>query len=288
VTAVATIPQTTGMASARVIDADNNNAAADVTVGPLSGVPFPDCDVLATSDLSGGETVSAAAALHGFAACLSVVVRRPVAVRIEGPGPMLSSGRGFCFFERMVCSIPARAEVLLSRKLVPFALSVLVVALSEAASAFPNEPDGFDRAEFGMSVKSVREIFPGLQELAVEPGSPWAMYQLAGQSYGDLKPCAVVFGFFDDKLYEAKLDCGRDEKVKSVLYERFGPPSVEEPNMAIWRGEKVIVSMNRQAMTFAIADPARSRMLHQFLLQRAMQREFDAREKAAEPAPAAP
>jgi hypothetical protein len=58
--------------------------------------------------------------------------------------------------------------------------------------------------------------------------------------------------------------------------------------MAIWRGEKVIVSMNRQAMTFAIADPARSRMLHQFLLQRAMQREFDAREKAAEPAPAAP
>jgi hypothetical protein len=66
VTAAATIPQTTGTATARVIEPQANAAAPDLTVGPLSGNPFANCNVLSSSDLSGGESVSAAAAVHGL------------------------------------------------------------------------------------------------------------------------------------------------------------------------------------------------------------------------------
>lgn len=66
VTASATIPLTTGTASARVKQPHANLAAPDLTVGPFTGVPFPACNVLSSSDLSGGQTVNAAAALHGL------------------------------------------------------------------------------------------------------------------------------------------------------------------------------------------------------------------------------
>jgi hypothetical protein len=66
ITVPATIPQTTGEAFAQVFDPNNDDGAVNLTVGPVTGVAAPDCDVLQSSDLSGFETVSAAAALHGL------------------------------------------------------------------------------------------------------------------------------------------------------------------------------------------------------------------------------
>ncbi len=64
--ATATIPQTTGSASARVVDPDAMDASPDITVATITGVPAPDCSVLESSNTSGLQTVSAAAALHGL------------------------------------------------------------------------------------------------------------------------------------------------------------------------------------------------------------------------------
>jgi hypothetical protein len=66
ITAPATIPQTTGQASARVIDPDAMDASPDITVTSVTGSPAPDCSVLESSNSSGLVTVSAAAALHGL------------------------------------------------------------------------------------------------------------------------------------------------------------------------------------------------------------------------------
>jgi hypothetical protein len=63
---VATIPQTTGQASARVIDPDAMDASPNITVTTVTGQAAPDCDVLESSNSSGLITVSAAAALHGL------------------------------------------------------------------------------------------------------------------------------------------------------------------------------------------------------------------------------
>jgi hypothetical protein len=65
ITAVATIPQTTGDASARVVDPDAMLASPDITVATITGSPAPDCDVIESSNTAGFTTVSAAAALHG-------------------------------------------------------------------------------------------------------------------------------------------------------------------------------------------------------------------------------
>ncbi len=65
ITAASTIPQTTGQATSRVIDSNAQDAWPDITVGPISGIPF-NCAQLFTGSTSGGKTVSAAAALHGL------------------------------------------------------------------------------------------------------------------------------------------------------------------------------------------------------------------------------
>jgi hypothetical protein len=148
---------------------------------------------------------------------------------------------------------------------------LLFVTLA-AAATFQNEPDGHGPARFGMSVERIRELLPGMQELAVEKGEPWTLYIVEGQSFDELKACKMTLGFFADELYETKFDCGADEKVKAALYGRFGRPSVIEERMAIWRGDRAVVSMNRSVKTFAIADAVRIQRLHMYIFQKALLR----------------
>jgi hypothetical protein len=72
VTPPATIPQTTGTATARVIDPDAVDLDPDATGGPVVGAPF-DCSVIASSNLSGGSTASSFSALHALLGADSVV-----------------------------------------------------------------------------------------------------------------------------------------------------------------------------------------------------------------------
>jgi len=72
VTPPATIPQTTGTASARVVDPDAVDSDPDATAGPVAGVPF-DCSVITSADLSGGSTVSSFSALHALLGADSLV-----------------------------------------------------------------------------------------------------------------------------------------------------------------------------------------------------------------------
>ena len=90
------------------------------------------------------------------------------------------------------------------------------------------------------------------------------------QSFAGLQPCKVTLSFLADKLYETKLDCGRDPSVKAALYKTFGTPSDEEDKMTIWRGERTVVSMNKEVSTFAFASLALRAMLNQYILQKAL------------------
>lgn len=64
VAAATQIPQTTGSATATVIDA-NNTEGSTITAGPLTGSPFS-CAGVVSSNTSGGKTVSALPALHAL------------------------------------------------------------------------------------------------------------------------------------------------------------------------------------------------------------------------------
>ncbi len=148
--------------------------------------------------------------------------------------------------------------------------ATLALVLPSAVLALQNEPKGFGKAEFGMSVKAVRGVFPSIRELGKAAGSPLQIYSVDNQSYEGLGPCVVTLSFLADKLYETRFDCGRSEKVKDVLYERFGPPETEDEKMAIWRGDETDVSMNRQVKTFAFANRGLRAMLSQYLAYKAL------------------
>jgi hypothetical protein len=149
-------------------------------------------------------------------------------------------------------------------------LIAAALAAPVACAALDNEPDGFGKAKFGMTVKTVREAFPAMRPLGQAPDSALEIFTVDNQSFAGLQPCNVTFSFLADKLYETKLDCGRGPNVKETLYKTFGTPSDEEDNMTIWRGERTIVSMNTDVSTFAFASTAYREMLNQYILHKAL------------------
>lgn len=160
----------------------------------------------------------------------------------------------------------------------------LALAAPARSVALQNEPEGFGGAKFGMSVKTVREAFPDMRPLAEAADSPLQIYAVENQSFAGLRPCTLTLSFLTDKLYETKFDCGRDPSVKAALYKTFGEPSEEQDRLAVWRGERAVVSMNTDVSTFAFANLALKAVLTQYLLQKAL----TAAPAAAQPAPEAP
>ena len=148
-----------------------------------------------------------------------------------------------------------------------------IVFVSGICVAFPNEPDGFGGARFGMSANKVAEVFPRVQQLGSAPDGILTFYTLEKHSFAGLEPCTVTLAFVGDRLYEARFDCGRDEKVQTALQERFGAPTSAE-SMLVWRGEKTIVSLNPKVMTFALADAALTQAAHEYILGKAMGASF--------------
>ena len=148
--------------------------------------------------------------------------------------------------------------------------------LTTAAAATPQAlPDGFGGLKFGSSVAQVTEKLPGLQPLnpaTPAPGTslPVTYYKAENQSFEGLKPCVASLGFVTDKLYEARLDCGREAKVATVLRERFGTPSEEDQQFSVWQSERTQLSLNRNVMTFTIGDRGLTQAVHQLIIQKAL------------------
>lgn len=162
----------------------------------------------------------------------------------------------------------------------------LTLAAPAPSIALQNEPDGFGKAKFGMSVKAAREAFPDMRPLAEAPDSVLQIYILENQSFAGLQPCKVTLSFLTDKLFETKFDCGRDPSVKAALHKTFGEPSEDEDKMSVWRGERAVVSMNKDVSTFAFANLALKAVLTQYLLQRSITTAPSAAQPSSEqPAP---
>jgi hypothetical protein len=157
-----------------------------------------------------------------------------------------------------------------ARRSAPLVLVCAVLAMPGPSIALQNEPDGFGKAKFGMSIEAVQKSFPDMRKLGEAPQSPLQIYAVENQSFAGLRPCKATFSFLTNELYETKLDCGSGDSVKAALYETFGQPSVEEAKMAIWRGEHAVVTMNRQTKTFAFANLALVSKLNQYLVQKAL------------------
>ena len=154
-------------------------------------------------------------------------------------------------------------------------LAALVLSLATAASALTNPPDGFDGVPWGASVATATGKLPGLKPFApASPAgatsSPIAYYQVGDRSFAGFTPCAATLGFIADRFYEVRVDCGRDGRIKDALAQRFGPPDSEQDGFAVWRNDKVTVSLNLKVLTFAFSDRALTDAAHQLILQKAL------------------
>ena len=112
----------------------------------------------------------------------------------------------------------------------------LCLAVARAASAFPNEPDGFGTLKFGASAAAAKAAFPAITHKGAE--AFLLMYELQGQSVFGLKPCALELRFVDDQLYEVQCACEPRNKVAATLRKRFGEPTQEKADGTRWIGER--------------------------------------------------
>jgi len=138
-----------------------------------------------------------------------------------------------------------------------FIVLIFLIVRPGLALAFPNEPHGFGKARFGMTVAEVKKIYPAMKEVGnptPEVAALLAVYQLEGQSVLGLKPCTVTFQFNPERLHQVAFNCGTDMQVMTTLEKRFGDPTQGMPNNAFWIGDSTAVSLNTKSRHFAFMD----------------------------------
>jgi hypothetical protein len=123
--------------------------------------------------------------------------------------------------------------------------------------AFQNEPTGFEKARFGMTVDEVTKIFPQAKQYGnptPEAAALMAVYTLEKQKVLGLKSCTVTFYFDPARLYQIGFDCGHGVEVPAALQKRFGAPMQATTNSALWQAEKTAVSLNTKSRQFQFMD----------------------------------
>ncbi len=131
----------------------------------------------------------------------------------------------------------------------PTAVAPMATAAT-VAGAKVDEPTGFERAEFGMSLGEVWKMYPNAELLASTAtlgasnvGGPY-IDRLALRNHpvpGFDKPTTVELRFWKDKLWGVIIYFGDNDpdKCKALLAKTFGPTTSRDPNHPVWRGDRV-------------------------------------------------
>jgi len=175
-------------------------------------------------------------------------------------------------------------RVLQVPSLVMIGVVTVLVACPAAAPAFPNEPEGFEGARFGMSVEQVKKGFPKL-ELRKSTGKSMpreiVTYGLAQASVLGLQPCEALLEFVTDKFFKVTFVCTKVDGVDATLETTFGAPSSRAANGVFWLGQRGMVSLNPKSKQFAFMD----RPLHESVQRELLMQLFSGGEEAAPSTP---
>ncbi len=150
-----------------------------------------------------------------------------------------------------------------------FILALWVTATGLAgrlALAF-EEPDGFEKAKWGMTAQEFAELYPEAVlvsgDTKAQEGQPaLAVYRITGMQPGGLHDCRVDFRFFGVKpqLFDVQCLCSDSaEAMARYLTDRFGVPTTTSESKLLWTGEKTGISFVPLGKVFSIGDAMRSR-----------------------------
>ncbi|HXQ21005.1 MAG TPA: hypothetical protein VN812_04980 [Candidatus Acidoferrales bacterium] len=136
-------------------------------------------------------------------------------------------------------------------------IATLVLLAPRQGFSFENEPRGFGKALFGMSVDEVKAVFPKMQPFGKstpESAALLVVYTLDNQTVLGLKRCKVVMRFDPNRLYEIEFNCGSGVNVPAALQKHFGGPTQTDARDAFWQSERTQVSLNTKSRQFAFFD----------------------------------
>jgi hypothetical protein len=145
------------------------------------------------------------------------------------------------------------------------ALLLLPFLLPGPSYAFPNEPDGFGAARFGMTLDEIKKHFPELKPIGPAPQSSsqspltLELYEIPSQPVLGIPNCSVRFYLANTVLYRVAFNCGGDPRVGAALKGRFGPASEELEGNVHWLSEERGVSVNPRDLQFSFTDIPRQR-----------------------------
>jgi hypothetical protein len=149
------------------------------------------------------------------------------------------------------------------------------LALATPGLAF-EEPKGFGRATFGMSVEAFLTEYPEAQLLrpesaeADQPGPiRLVSYRLEKQRVGPLVDCRVDFRFFGatPELYEVQFLCPDREEAGRYLTTEYGSPQRVSSSTLTWTGGSVEIAFVARAGAFSFSHTERARKLQVLLIQ---------------------
>ena len=156
---------------------------------------------------------------------------------------------------------------------------ILLFALLVAASgAIAEEPTGFGTASFGMSLKDVWAMYPKARLLgekeslgaAVLDGPYIERLALRDQPVpGFPKPTTVELRFWKGKLWGVVVFFGDNdpEVCKAYLAQAYGPTTVRDTSMPLWRGDKVTTTATYKQGWYGYTDNALSQEVSAWLAE---------------------
>jgi hypothetical protein len=141
-----------------------------------------------------------------------------------------------------------RAKIVIANLL----LAIIVVVAPLRVVAMNNEPTGYEKANFGLSVEEVKKLYPGIEELPLSKslGAPVikgpfiTRYLLAKQKVpGAEAPVDLELRFWKGKLwlFIAYFGQTQGEAVVAKLKETYGPPTSDHAGYPIWNGAKTAI-----------------------------------------------
>lgn len=142
--------------------------------------------------------------------------------------------------------------------------SVAILLLSAAtASAFPQEPDGFDKARLGMNLEQLQTAYPGVTRVPKpertvfpETEEDVDVWHVTGVRMSDREGTSDLrFLLSQGKLYLLTILVGSDDfrRLHAQFKKQYGPPSISSSNPT-WYGDKVILSVYPQGNKIEISD----------------------------------
>lgn len=152
-------------------------------------------------------------------------------------------------------------------------VSVVLLLASVAAATF-REPQGWQKARFGMAVEEFRKTYPKARLLdpapAGQPTPTLLRYELREQKVGPLRDCTLEFHFSGQPpaLFRIESRCPQaPEEIARYLEATYGAPTRVSGSALFWTGKAVEINFVPRGKSFSLNDVARSRSFIASLMQ---------------------